>query len=304
MLDRSVALERLVVGVATLLTVWGIGSFGIWDPWELVAADAARTLLEAGRGSSTHTPLSTSMIAAAFEAFGFREWSGRLPGVLAGWLTCLLAFVLMRTHYGRRAAVITVAVIASTPLFLLNARLLMGDAVGIFGQTWVGLAAIAACIRPHTPLRSLAHYILLTFGIIVSTYASGALLGPLPPIVAVAAWSLLSEDAGRGGPVGRWLLPTAGAVLVAGVVRAILLDDPAFSFWLGGGAVGGNPPTFDKAMELVFHGFAPWSAAIPVAAVWMLVPRPTRNPEAQGGAWVLLLWGGFAFVSWTVFASR
>lgn len=304
MLDRSVALERLVVGVATLLTVWGIGSFGIWDPWELVAADAARTLLEAGRGSSTHTPLSTSMIAAAFEAFGFREWSGRLPGVLAGWLTCLLAFVLMRTHYGRRAAVITVAVIASTPLFLLNARLLMGDAVGSFGQTWVGLAAIAACIRPHTPLRSLAHYILLMFGIIVSTYASGALLGPLPPIVAVAAWSLLSEDAGRGGPVGRWLLPTAGAVLVAGVVRAILLDDPAFSFWLGGGAVGGNPPTFDKAMELVFHGFAPWSAAIPVAAVWMLVPRPTRNPEAQGVAWVLLLWGGFAFVSWTVFASR
>ncbi len=302
-MNRSVALERLVVTVVPLLTVWGIWSFGIWDPWELLVADAARSLAETGADPSARAPLSTSMIGAAFDTFGIREWSGRLPGVLAGWLTCLLAFLLLRRHCSQRAGVIGVAVIASTPLFLLNARLLMGDGIAVFAQTWVGLAAIAASSGQHTSRRPLA-YVLLAFGLAVSTYASGVLLGPLPPLLAVAAWSLLSEETGRGNRVGRWLLPGAAAVLVLGVLRAVSLDDPGFSLWLGGGAVGGNPPTFDKAAELVFHGFAPWSAALPVAAIWTLIPRPTRTGDAQSVAWVLLLWAAFAFVSWSVFASR
>jgi len=271
-MNRSVALERLVVAVVLLLTVWGIWSYGFWDPWELSVADASR--------------------------------AGRLPGVIAGWLTCLLAFVLLRRHFGPRAGVIAVAVIASTPLFLLNARLVMGDALAILAQTWVALAAIAACAGHHTARRAVAHYVVLGLGFAVSTHASGVLLGPLPPILAVAAWSMLSDDTGQGDRVGRWLFPVTASILVLGVIRAVSLDDPDFNLWLGGGAVGGNPPTFDKAAEIVFHGFAPWSAALPVAAIWALIPRPTRTRDAQSVAWVLLLWAAFAFVSWTVFASR
>ncbi|MBW2551390.1 MAG: glycosyltransferase family 39 protein [Deltaproteobacteria bacterium] len=271
-MNRSVVLERLVVTVALLLTVWGIWSHGFWDPWELDAADGGRV--------------------------------GRLPGVVAGWLTCLLAFLLLRRHFSQRAGVIAIAVIASTPLFLLNARLLMGDSVAVFAQTWVGLAAIAACGGSDSTPRTLSRYVLLGIGLAVSTHTSGVLLGPLPPILAVAAWSLLSDDTGRGNRVGRWLFPVAATVLVLGVLRAASMDDPGFSLWLGGGAIGGDPPTFDKAAELVFHGFAPWSAALPVAAIWALIPRPTRSADAQSVAWVLVLWAAFAFVSWTVFASR
>jgi hypothetical protein len=271
-MNRSVALERLVVAAVPLLTVWGIWSYGLWDPWELDAAGAARF--------------------------------GRVPGVLAGCFTCLLAFLLLRRYFSRRVGVIAIAVIASTPLFLLNTRLVMGNAVAVFAQTWVGLAAIVACSGPHTARRALAHYVALGVGVAASTYASGALLGPLPPLAAVAAWSLLSEDNGEGSRVGRWLLPIATAILVWGVARAVSLDDPDFSIWLGGGAVGGNPPTFDGAAELIFHGFAPWSAALPVALIWTLIPRPRQTSDAQGIAWVLLLWAAFAFVSWTVFASR
>ena len=271
-MTRSVALERLVFVVVPLLTVWGIWSYGLWDPWELDLASAARF--------------------------------GRVPGVLAGCLTCLLAFLLLRGYFGARTGVIAIAVIASTPLFLLNARLLMGNAVAVFAQTWVGLAAIAASSGPHSSGRALAHYLALGLGVAASTLASGVLLGPLPAIAAVAAWSVLSEDSGQGSRVSRWLLPLAAAILALGVARAVSVDDPGFSIWLGGGALGGNPPTFDKAAELVFHGFAPWSAALPVAVIWTLIPRPARTVERQDLAWVLLLWAAFAFVSWTVFASR
>ena len=271
-MNRSVALERLVLAVVPLLIVWGTWSYGFWDPWELDAVYAAHL--------------------------------GRLPGVLAGCLSCLMAFVLLRRHSSRRTGVIAIAVLASTPLFLLNARLLMGSAVAVFAQTWVGLTAISAASGQHSSRRALVLYLALGLGVAASTLASGVLLGPLPPIAAVAATGLLSEDTGKASRVVRWLLPVSAAILVWGVARAIGIDDPDFNYWLGGGSVGGDPPTFDKAAELIFHGFAPWSAALPVAAVWALVPRPTRSGDAQGLAWVLLLWAAFAFVSWTLFASR
>jgi len=302
-----VALERLVVAVVLLLTVWGIGSFGIWDPSELIVADAARALADAGRDASTQTPLpalSTITVAAAFRTFGIHDWSGRLPGVVAGWLSCLLTFVLLRKHVRSRAGIIAIAVLASTPLFLLNARLLMGDAIAVFAQTLVGLAAIRVCTGAQSSRRVLAHWVLLALGLALSTCVSGVLLGPLPPILAVAASRSLSEDSEGGDPLSRWLLPLAAAALALGVLRAVSLDDPEPSLWLGGGAVGGNPPTFDKLAEVAFHGFAPWSAALPVAAIWALVPRSKRSGETQRTAWVFVLWVSFAYVSWTLFASR
>jgi 4-amino-4-deoxy-L-arabinose transferase-like glycosyltransferase len=303
-LERSVALDRLVLAVVSLLTVWGIWSFGIWDPWELDAADAARTLSETVRSPSTHVAPSTRLIAAAFGTFGIREWSGRLPGVIAALLSCALTFVLLRNRCGRRTGAIGVAVIASTPLFLLNARLLMGAAVEVFAQTWVGLAALAVSSSRRTSKRAFGGYVFLGLGLALSSDASGVLLGPLPPILAVGALGLLSEDTGRGSRLARWLVPAIAAALLLGVARAVSLDDAGFSIWLGGGALGGNPPTFDKAVELIFHGFAPWSAALPVAAIWVLTPRPRRSESAQNLGWMLLLWVAFEFVSWTVFASR
>ncbi len=304
MLDRSVALDRLLLAAVALLTIWGIWSLGIWDPWELGVADAARALSQHGDDPPVHVPLSTRLIAIAFDVFGIRDWSGRLPGVVASLLSCLLLFFLLRRDYGRRAGVIGVAVIASTPLFLLNARLLMGNAVEVFVQSWVGLAALAICSTPVSNRQRVTRYALLALGLAVSSYASGVLLGPLPPILAVATLSLLSDDTGRGDRIARWLLPATALALSLGVVCAVVQDDPSFSIWLGGGAVGGNPPSFEKALELVFHGFAPWSAALPVAVVWALAPRPSRNERTQDLAWLLLLWAAFAFVSWTLFASR
>ncbi|MGB5680658.1 MAG: hypothetical protein WBM47_02330, partial [Polyangiales bacterium] len=60
----------------------------------------------------------------------------------------------------------------------------------------------------------------------------------------------------------------------------------------------------DAALEVLFHGFAPWSAALPVALAWTMWPREGRSARAQRLVSVLMLWAGFGFASWTVFASR
>ncbi len=306
MLNRTVAFEQWVIALIVLLLVWGIWSYGIWDPWELETAEAARALGEAGLESVDGALLRTWSIGAGFETLGIDAWVGRLPGLLGGLLTCLLAFWLIRRYAGRRAAVITVVVLGTSPLFALSARLMIGDGLGFAAQAWVGLAAFAACTRSLRDRRRLASYALLAGGVLVSTLASGVLLGPLPPLLGVAVWSMLTKDTDgrRGDPLGRWVVIALGAGLVVGVVRAVILDATEFNFWIGGGAVGGNPPTHDKALELVFHGFAPWSAALPVAALWMLAPRAKRGTGEQDLGSMLLLWAAFAYVAWSIFASR
>lgn len=303
-MNRSVVLERLVLAAVPLLVVWGIGSFGIWDPWELAAASTARTPGEVGATSSTSFTLSSRLMAGSFALFGAHEWAGRLPTVLAACLTAALTFFLLRRTPSRRAAVAAVAVLASTPFFLLNARLMVGDAVAICAQTAVGVGAFAVMSPSSSHRGALGAYVWLALGVALSIWASGALLGPLPPLLALAVANLFTNDDGRGSRLARWVLPLAAAALSVGVARAVAADDPLFSFWLGGGAIGGNPPDFDEALALVFHGFAPWSVALPVAAVWALAPRNGRSDTTQHLAWALCLWAAFGFVSWTIFASR
>lgn len=281
-MNRSVWLERMVIVGAALVIVVGIGSFGIWDPSELSPAFGAE---------------------AAFALFGVSELTARMPAVLGGLLTGGLTFALLRSTVGSRAAAIAVAALASAPLFVLGSRLAVGDALAMGAQAWVGVAALAAAADDHDGWPAALRAALLAAGVAVSTLISGVLLGPLPPLLAVAAWILVSEGRGASAPA-RWALPLLAAVLVVGVLRAIAADAPEVSLWLGGGAVGGNPPTWEEAFEVVFHGFAPFSATLPVAAAVALWPREGRSSTKQRLAWVLVLWVAFCFVSWTVFASR
>jgi len=281
-MDRSVWLERWVIVGAVLITVLGIGSFGIWDPWELRPVAGAE---------------------AFFALFGVNEISARAPAVLAGLLTGALTFTLVRSAAGPRAAVIAVAALASTPLYVLSSRLATGDAPAMAAQAWVGVAALTASTDQHARWRTALRYAVLVVAVAASAFLGGVLLGPLPPLLAVTAWLLVSDGRDANAPA-RWIVPSIAALLAAGVVRAIAADAPEVSVWLGGGAVGGNPPNWDAAFEVVFHGFAPWSAALPVAAAVAIWPREGRSSATQRLAWVLVLWVAFCFVSWTVFASR
>ena len=66
-----------------------------------------------------------------FDFFGVSELSARLPNAVAGLVTLGLTFAVLSVEASRRAGVAALAVLASTPLFLLNARLSMGDSMGM-----------------------------------------------------------------------------------------------------------------------------------------------------------------------------
>ncbi len=281
-MPRSIWLERSVVLVAALVIVGGLGATGIWDPWELQPQRTTELMLR---------------------LFGASEVAARITNALAGLFAAGCAYSLCTAAGRSRAGVIAVAMLASTPLFLLNARLAMGDAVGMAAQGWVGVAALTLSSGRTGRARTALHALSFCAAIALSTVTSGVLLGPLPPLVATVAWMAVgSAPTGRGA--ARWVAPVFAVLGIVGVVRAVVADAPSYSIWLGAGAIGGDPPPWDKAFELVFHGFAPWSAALPLAFASAIWPAPGRPPRVRTLGWALVLWLVFSFVSWTVFASR
>ena len=334
--SQRLVLAFLSLGLLALLLV-RIGSFGIWDPWELNAADAARDLLDGEGVAWNRPPLTTWLISTSFDLFGVNEWSGRLPAVLGGVLVLLVAVVYGRRFGGRRAGLYAILVAGTTPLFLFNARQMLGDAVAMGATGLVGLAAAMVALRPaplapasdedapptrgSSALERFGWPALLVVSIPLAVLAAGALQGLLPPLLAVGAVALVRPMAAqRGRLLGGAIVTALGVAVAALVARAVFVDAAGYSAWLGGAPRGGNPPGFDQGLELIFHAFAPWSALALVALAAMLRPDPRdavapleAGPgEADGvapaprteGRLVLVLWAAFAYAAQVVFTSR
>jgi 4-amino-4-deoxy-L-arabinose transferase-like glycosyltransferase len=331
--------ERLRAWIATafafaaaaIILFAGLSSFGIWDPWELNAADEARTLAEGGTVALTEPPLTAHVVAWGFHAFGVHEWAGRVPMGLAGLLALALGCLLVWRFAGQRAGAYTVLVAGTTPIFLFNSRQMLGHAPTFAAQTLLALAAAFAVFLPSSAkadakrrvVDTALWFALLAGAIALAASSGGVLVGVLPPLVAVAIAAVI--DGGIFAPrrdlrraVAGYVVIAVALVLVGLVVRGVLADQAGYTHWLGGTPRGGTAPTFDRAIDALFHGFAPWSAVLPLALGAMLLGTraPAAGPSAPASAdaamgpeerslrLVLVLWATFGYGAETLFESR
>jgi hypothetical protein len=331
-------LATAAVGIVGALLLVGISSFGIWDPWELTSADEARHLLAGEPVELGRSAIAGWVVASGFALFGVHEWSGRLPIALTGLLTLVIVYVLVRRFEGRRAGVFAIVVAGTSPLFLLNARQMLGDAPVFAAQALTGLAALAAIYRPTLRdeaaektkrMATIAWLVVMIASAILASLLRGALLGALAPLCAVALVAAVqglllakpSEDPRRA--VAVYVVTAAALVVGLGVVRAVIADVADYSTWLGGRPRGGNPPTFEVGLEAIFHAFAPWSALLPLALGRLLLARDAEAPTATGDAatapaegeeaphasagafrLALVLWAAFGYGALTLYEAR
>ena len=274
-------------------------------------ADAARRRLE-GAATVGGRAWPTSV---GFSLLGLSEWAGRLPIALRGLLTAGLCLLLLWRMGERRAGIYSVVVLASTPLFLFNARPMLGAAPGFATSAAVALCTLELLFGNGSQAQATKR-LAWTAGLLVSAalaaFISGALLGVFPPLAAGVTVALmqgrLSQPAQRPFLVGATLLCLALAALIAGDVVA---DEFGYSLWLGGKPQAGNPPTFDSVLEHVFHGFTPWSALLPLALAWMWRAPVVGADAAQADAdraqalrLTLLLWAALGYAAQTLYISR
>lgn len=325
-MELSIRTARIAAGaafaVAAALIFVGISRFGIWDPWELTSADIARRLSEGSDPSALHIPpLTPWLVAQSFSYFGTYEWAGRLPIALMGLATVVLAYGIVARFAGARAGIYAALITVTTPLFLFNARQMIGAAPGFAAQALVFFGALSLALEGEkTPQKHGVSFVwvsVLLSAIALATHTSGFMLGALPPLGAVAGVLIargelsrenLSRRSGRTIVVGIFIAATA--LIALHVAHVIAANADTYSAWIGGAPRGGNPPTFETVIEQVFHSFAPWSALLPIALGRAFARQPEDDtPKGEPSHETslrlgLALWAAFGFGAQTVFISR
>lgn len=333
--SREPLFAAFLFAVLVLIVLWGLPSGGIWDPWELTTADTARSLLAGESVTFTGPPLGAWLAARSFGVFGVHEWAGRLPVAFAGIGLLALALGVGRLYGDLRRGMQLATVLATTPLFLLNARLMMGAAPGFLASALVFVGAAVLAFEPpvdaskRTAVR-VGALVMLVVGVVLATLASGVLLGVAPPLVAVAAaivatlpWNARpfappAEASARAGYFVRAGVVGSALATGLGLLRTVALNQEGYSAWTGGVPRGQTPPTFELPIEALFHSFAPWSAVLPIALGAIMVERfgskradgdtadapSSAEVSLRGFDLASLAWVGLALAAQSVHAAR
>jgi 4-amino-4-deoxy-L-arabinose transferase-like glycosyltransferase len=309
----------LVFTLVAALAVCGLlfarlSAYGIWDPWELKIAEAARTLNEKHTfGLEPMQRLSTKLTALGFSWFGVREWTGRLPIACAGAALLGLTAAWVGIMAGARAGLYALIALGSTPMLLLHGRQMLG-ATPLFALSALVMTSASFAVhgprlndeRADTRLR----YIATALAVLASTTAtwmSGALLSVVPPLGAVTlAWLLVGPEArASASSAQRWIATFIVAATFA--VTFLVAHDvwghyAEVSPWVGASPLDDEPPTYERTLTQVFHGFVPWSPLLPLALGALLKLGSLDSAPARLRL-MIVLWTALAFAAHTLFIS-
>ena len=300
---NGLSLRRLsfaLAGIAAVLLLVGLSSFGLWDPYEIRVADAARAWLQqGGLGPQLgRPPMPVWWVAAGFKLLGVGELGGRLPIALGSLAALAAAYYAASAFLGKRAALFGTLALATTPGFLLGARSLVTQTPLILGVTLaIGGLARAAWPDPDVaPGRRALDLLLAMIGLVLGQLSAGIVVGVLAPLVTVTV-ALGLAGAGRAAVSGVSEARDPTSVSVAGSAAVMVLGfssvaalavslaalrTPGYSAVLGGpGHALLHTITVASALPKVGFALFPWVALLP-PAVGAALDDALRRAEGEG----------------------
>jgi hypothetical protein len=175
---------------SVLLCLPRLGSFGLWEPWELNVADHARQLAEEGTGPGAlfsalaHAQLGPYLQALGIGLIGPSESGARLFGALAGVGGLMAVFWAGVGLFRTRAALLAVLALGTTPLYALSSRQATSH-IPLVAALALVLGALGRWIWPATGKRRQRDLAIALGGLILSFGAGGALVGVAVPCLAL-----------------------------------------------------------------------------------------------------------------------
>ncbi|MEZ4403468.1 MAG: hypothetical protein R3B06_25810 [Kofleriaceae bacterium] len=259
LLRQPAVIAAAIVVFAALVLLPGIGTPGLWEPQEMAVADQAAAIAD---GTYHPTPPTTACkvtpsadgartLTPRAAAWGLAHVSSsdaglRIPLALFGLALVAVVFALGWRLGSTRAGAVGALTLISFPLWSLQARQLSGELPGALGGALLVYALVAIAAPRHRAALPFAvdlgvALVALVVGARLAFQGSGALVGLLPPLAAVAiagsfALPELGTLVGRGwARLDRTRLRAAGPPIdpwrTAAVATAALLT-VGVSIWI------------------------------------------------------------------------
>jgi 4-amino-4-deoxy-L-arabinose transferase-like glycosyltransferase len=299
----------VVIAFAGLLFVSDVWIYKEFVRAESYFALGSRLMVEQGDWLTPHAPdelplnkppLTYWLIGISYKLFGANYGSARLPSVLAALLVLAIVYSLGVRLDGKRAGLISVAMLASSYLFLSFARMAMSDMLLTLCVTASLACFVIALTDQGSQSKALAllGYVALALGVLTK--------GPVAVALVAAPIGLeLVFRFNRGDLRKLRLLPGVILFLLIGapyffLVYARVGAVPLRFFFFGENlqrftgqiyGASGRPVWYE--LVAFFSDFAPWSLLVFVA-LWFRWRR--RAEQESNSARVLYLWLGCAIV--------
>jgi 4-amino-4-deoxy-L-arabinose transferase-like glycosyltransferase len=280
-----------------------IARSGIWEPHELKVADLSRriavglfgatNLASAGENIVPTAPdlgrgeLPFTSVALGLKLFGLSEWAGRLPMALWGLAGAVATFWLLSRLVDRATASFAVIVLATMPLYFLQARTILGDIVAMasLAVATAGLAVAVFDPRLSTAFR-FASWLVGGAGMAGGYGARGVLIGVVVPSLAIGLAWLVRRDPSRRDRIadvlGGLALALGAAAAFIGLRVLLRAEDHQYSRLIGATIeMRRQVLTHDVIVHQLGHALLPWSALLPFALGRLLRPPLATGDEFE-----------------------
>jgi 4-amino-4-deoxy-L-arabinose transferase-like glycosyltransferase len=191
------ALPPLLLSVlAGCLFFAGLGSLPLLEPDEGRNAEVAREMLASGDWITPHydglpyldkPAVFFCLVASSFKLAGLHEWSARAPSALMGLCLLLLSWFLARRMFGDSTAVRAGVIIATAPLVMVFARLVIFDMTLAFLIT---LAMVSFWFAEEAEFRPPGLDMLMFLAMGLATITKGP-VGLLLPLLSITIYQAL-----------------------------------------------------------------------------------------------------------------
>jgi 4-amino-4-deoxy-L-arabinose transferase-like glycosyltransferase len=301
----------LVLGGVLFFTA--IGHRSLWERDEARYAEVAREMAVSGDWVTprlnqvkyfSKPPLTYWLAALCFKLGGVSEASARVVPALFGVLTLVVTFLLGRSLGDLRSGLWAAIVLATSGLFFVMSRLVMGDMLLCFGVT---LALYGAWELRQA--RDWGGYVFWA-GVSIGFLAKGLLGLGLPAMVAVifaclgGEWSLIKRIVHWRGLALFALLSLPWVIWVGSVnpefFGSFFIDENLGRLFSGGGK---SSPAFFYYLWLLPLAFVPWVALLPWSLAQQWPGRGWRSPEQRHWLW-LVVWTASFLIFFTLSASK
>jgi 4-amino-4-deoxy-L-arabinose transferase-like glycosyltransferase len=232
-------------------------------------------------------PLAYWLAAASFKLLGVGEFAGRLPFVLAGWLTLGVVYALGASLIDRRFALLAAAILLTSFMFFRHFRLAETDSLAALFVT-TAVWALWRGARAPAARAAVAWFHLAGLAIALTVLAKGP--PAVFPILFFVAWVIVERN---WTALGRFLV--SGALLTAIVVgapwfacvmkspQAHVLKDELIVVTAG----EEHRASFLQYFPQLLLATAPWTGVFVLGLVWSIA-----HWRSQPAMRAVLIWGG------------